>query len=133
MTDFLTETLALEATAAQYGVHYEGTLVGPAYHDSVEKGIDYTLAELKAQGGRITRIRMIGGDYIPGRGKCYDVSYVHGMIGDKTVRISLNYLDNWNLIPRRNIKKAMIDWAKAEGVFAKGLGMLDDGVYSILG
>ena len=133
MTDFLTETLELEAKAASYGVQYEGTLVGHDYHSQVESGHEYTLAELKAEGGRITRMRFIGGDYIPGRGKCYDISYIHGMIGERTVRISLSYCDNWNLIPRRNLKKAMIDWAKAEGVYAKGLGMLDDGNYSILG
>lgn len=133
MTDFLTETLALEAKAAQYGTRYEGTLVGQAYHSQVEQGDDYRLCDLP-KGSKVTRIRMIGGDYIPGRGKCYDISYVHATLPDgRIVRVNTSAAPEWALIPRRNLKKAMIDWAKAEGVFAKGLGMLDDGVYSILG
>lgn len=114
----------------QYGVPFEGEQ-GP--YQAPDLDYDVTLGELAAQGGRIVRVRWIGGDYIPGRGKCYDVSYVHGEIDGKRVRLNLQGCDEWNLIPRRQLKGAMIAWAKNEGVFAKGIGLLDEGVWSILG
>lgn len=110
-----------------YGVQFEGEQ--GAYVPTEES---MTLAELKVRGGHIVRVRWIGGDYIPGRGKCYDLSYVHGELADGT-RVSVTHLPAAFLIPRRNLKGAMIEWAKEEGVFAKALGLLDDGLYSILG
>jgi hypothetical protein len=111
---------------SSYGVPFEGEQ--GAY---VETEDEVTLSELAARGGRIVRVRWIGGDYIPGRGKCYDLSYVHGEIGGKRVRLS--HLPAAFLIPRRELKGEMIRWAKEEGVYAKGLGLLDDGNWSILG
>lgn len=116
-----------------YGVNETGMPVGPEYHATVSHEEYIGLAELKERGGRITRVRFIGGDYIPGRGKCYDVSYVHGMIDGQVVSIDTNAMPEWNLIPRRNLKGALIAWAKEEGVYAKALGLLDEGNYSILG
>lgn len=116
-----------------YGVNETGAPVGHEYHASVSHEERINLDELRRRGGRITRVRMIGGEFIPGRGKCYDVSYVHGQIDGQNVSIDTSAMPEWNFIPRFKIKAAMIAWAKAEGVYAKGLGLLDEGVYSILG
>jgi hypothetical protein len=111
-----------------YGVNYEGE---QGDYQAPDLDYDVTLSELAARGGKIVRVRWIGGDYIPGRGKCYDLSYVHGEIDGQRVRINLQGCDEWGLIPRRQLKAAMIAWAKNEGVYAKGIGLLDN--YSILG
>lgn len=110
-----------------YGVTYEGEQGG---YVPTEEAM--SLKELSARGGRITRVRWIGGDYIPGRGKCYDLSYVHGELRDGT-RVSLTHLPAAFLVPKHQRKGAMIEWAKEEGVFAKGLGLLDDSCWSTLG
>lgn len=110
-----------------YGVAFEGE-----QGEYIAGEVDMTLAELAAQGGRIVRVRWIGGDYLPGRGKCYDLSYVQGELKDGR-RVSLTHLPAAFLVPRRQIKGALIEWAKEEKVFAKGLGLLDDGNFSILG
>lgn len=126
MTDTQTD---IHSRLDAYGVSYEGEQ--GAY---VETEDEVTLSELAADGGKIVRVRWIGGDYIPGRGKCYDLSYVHGTKADGTrVRLNLQGCDAWSLIPRREIKGALIAWAKNEGVYAKGLGLLDEGNFSILG
>lgn len=111
-----------------YGVSYEGEQ--GEYTPTVA---DVTLGELAAQGGRITRVRWIGGEYIPGRGKCYDLCYVHGQIRGEEVSVRLDGLENWALVPKHQRKGEMIAWAKAWGVFAKGLGLLDDSNWSTLG
>lgn len=112
---------------ASYGVSFEGEQ--GAY---IPADVRMTLSELAAAGGKIVRVRWIGGDYIPGRGKCYDLSYVQGELRDGT-RVSINHLPAAFLIPRRALKGAMIEWAKDWGVYAKGLGLLEDGNWSILG
>lgn len=108
-----------------YGVSYEGEQ--GAYVPAEE---EMTLNELSARKGSIVRVRWIGGDFIPGRGKCYDLSYVHGELPDGT-RVRLSHLPAAYLIPRRELKGELIRWAKEEHVFAKGLGLLDN--FSILG
>lgn len=109
-----------------YGVSYEGEQ--GSYVPTEET---LSLSELAARGGRIVRVRWIGGDYIPGRGKCYDISYVHGELKDGTrVRINMT-CPNWNLVPRHQMKGVLIEWAKEEGVYAKGLGLLEN--FSVLG
>jgi hypothetical protein len=116
-----------------YGVNETGMPVGPEYHATVSHDEYINLAELARRGGKITRLRMIGGEYVPGRGRCYDISYVHGQIDGQNVSISTNACPEWSWIPKSKIKGVMIEWAKAEGVFAKGLGLLDEGNWSILG
>lgn len=113
-----------------YGVQFEGE---QGSYIATEEAM--TLHQLvKDNGGRVVRVRWIGGEFIPGRGKCYDLSYAHGVTADgRRVSLRLDGLDNWSLVARRSIKGEMIAWAKAQGVFAKGCGLLDDGNYSFLG
>lgn len=109
---------------ASYGVQFEGE----QGHVPTEGAM--TLSELSERGGHIVRVRWIGGEYIPGRGKCYDLSYVHGQLADGT-RVQIYHLPAAFLIPKNQLKGALIEWAKEEGVFAKGLGLLEN--FSILG
>lgn len=113
---------------ASYGVAFEGEQ--GSYVPFEEQ---MSLAEFAShKGARIVRVRWIGGDYIPGRGKCYDISYIHGELADGTrVRIQ----EHWDLslVPRHQMAGRLIEWAKEEKVYAKGLGLLDRGVWSVLG
>lgn len=88
------------------------------------------LNELVHRGGRVTRVRWLT-EFIPGRGKCADLSYVHGELPDGT-HVSLTHLPAAFLVPMRERKGALIEWAQEEGVFAKGCGLLDSSNESVL-
>lgn len=99
-----------------------------AYHKVERKTV--TLRHLAAEGGRITRFRMLS-EIIPGMGRCFDVSYIHGELGDGTpVRVTAGLP---NLMRKWEIKGLIIEWAKSEGVYAKSVpGLLDSGSRSVL-
>jgi hypothetical protein len=104
-----------------------GLVNGAAYHDAVDYSRYYSLAEVAEAGGKISRVRLLT-ESVPGVGRLADVSYIHATLPDgRTVNVQ-NGLDN--LTPMRLVKAKMIDWAKREGVFAKGLGLLDSGNWS---
>ena len=89
---------------------------------------EVTLSELAEKRGKITRVRLLTERWPSGR--MADVSYIHGVLGDGTpVRIRETYHCSGLL---RTMKKQFIDWAKEEGVYAKGLGLLDEGNWSVL-
>lgn len=72
---------------------------------------------------RITRLRLISDPGHP----YWDVSYCHGVLKDGTqVRVLIPELS----FLKRNLKGDIIAMAKREGVFAKGIGLLDDSVIS---
>lgn len=79
--------------------------------------VDWTDREL----AKITRLKLLGlGDF-----GCpvIDVSYCHGVMKDGSqVLVSLG--DRYQF-PRRSWKSAIIDAARADRVFAKGLGLFD--------
>lgn len=112
--------------ASRYGVALEGS----QGHIPTEQAM--SLGELSDAKGKVIRVRFIGGDYIPGRGKCWDLSYATGELPDGT-KVRITHLPAMFLIPRRAFKANLISWAREERVFAKGLGMLDEGNWSILG
>lgn len=105
-----------------------GLINGAAYHDSVDYADgQYTLRQVKENGGKISRVRLLT-ETIPGVGRFADVSYIHAVLRDgRTVNVH-NGVDN--MTPVRNLKGQMIAWAKREGVNAKALGLLDNGVWS---
>jgi len=87
-----------------------------------------TLRELVANGGRVTRVRFLT-ESVMGR-RMADLSYVHGEVNGKPVR-----LDNAPAIfltPMHKLAGELIEWAKSEGVYAKGCGLLDKGNWSTL-
>lgn len=101
-----------------------GLIDGHAYHSSVDYAAEMTLAEVAQAKGRITRVRILA------EGLYCDISYIHATLPDGRqvpVRVSGGIGSLF-----RNLKKDFIDWAKEEGVFAKGLGLLDEGNWSVL-
>ncbi|AZV01736.1 hypothetical protein HOV00_gp29 [Microbacterium phage Schubert] len=114
--------------AERYGVRETNGLEnGHEYHSTVDYE-SITLAELKARGGHISRVRILTGVW-PGLGRMADISYIHGTVQGRPVAIRV---DVENGIPLRNLKGEFIEWAKREGVYAKGIGLLDEGNWSIL-
>ena len=123
------------------------------YHEGVSNET-MTLLEIQKAGGRISRIRLLGS------AGYRDISYIHATLpggtrgcsghqaidggpssmcsecNDKTrgrvVQVNLSHCPSTNLIPANRVKGTFIEWAKAEGVYAKGLGLLDDSNFSIL-
>lgn len=110
-------------------VNETNPLVDPAaYYAEPVTRMD--LAGLAAAGGRVTRVRWIGGEYIPGRGRCFDLSYVHGEVNGQ--RVMLVGLPGANLVPSAKRRGVLVDWAKECGVYAKAIGLLDEGATSTL-
>jgi hypothetical protein len=120
----------VESFRSKYGADETNGLVnGQAYHAQVDYSRALSLREVSDLGGKITRVRLLT-ETVPGVGKLADVSYIHATLPDGTTVNVQNGLDN--LIPLRTIRGAMIIWAKQEGVFAKGIGLLDSGNWSVL-
>lgn len=110
-------------TLARYGVSFQGDQSIPDHH-AIAQRPDYTLAELKAAGGTICRVRIFR--------ECgmMDLSSAHGRVNGEMVQIAqLPHI----FCPRSQFKAQLINWAKEEGVFAKGIGLLDEGNWSVLG
>lgn len=59
----------------------------------------------------------------------YDVSYMKGVLPDNTL-VRLVGGDVLG-IPAHTFKGHLIEWARREKVFAKGLGLLDEGRWSV--
>ena len=113
--------------SARHLVTETNPLVDPqAYYAETPEFV--TLAELAARGGRITRVRFLT-ESIMGR-RVADLSYVHGEIDGK--RVSLRALPALYLTPMHKLAGELIEWAKSEGVYAKGVGLLDRGNWSTL-
>lgn len=113
-----------------YGaVESNGLVDGNAYHNEVDYSVSYSLSELQKAGGKITRLRILT-EYIPhARMRMADVSYCHGTLPNgKIVPVSI-YVTGVNFF---KLKGELIDIAKAEGVFAKGIGLLNEGNWSVL-
>lgn len=121
------ETIAVQS---HYGaIETNGLLDGHAYHDAVDYDRQYSLSEVAAAGGKISRVRLLT-EVWPGRGRIADVSYIHATLPNgTTVPVSIG-VDN--LTPLREMKGAFIAWAKREHVFAKNIGLLDEGNWSTL-
>jgi hypothetical protein len=112
--------------ARSYGVRMDEALTSEeisALHSSVDHGTRVYWNDARL--ARVVRLRLIGcsRDY-----PRWDVSYCYGELRDGTrVRVDLptdRIARNW--------RAHLIALGKAEGVFAKGLGLLDDGVVSRL-
>lgn len=110
-----------------YGVQADGEVVTAEYHQGVSYDNLMSLSEVAAKGGRITRVRILK-EY----GRC-DISYIHATLRDGTVvPVRLDMPSSGIGLWFREVKGEFIAWAKAEGVFAKGLGLLDEGNWSVL-
>ena len=100
-------------------------LNGSNYHEAVDHSRRYTLAELQAAGGKVSRLRLLTEAGYP----WYDISYAHGTLPDGTI-VPLHVTTM--KLRRKALKADLIAWAKEEGVYAKGLGLLDAANWSTM-
>lgn len=101
----------------KYGVNEtNGLQNGQAYHaEPIEETLQWNDKRL----AYVSRLRLLSDPGFP----FWDVSYCHGYTTDKKkVRVALPF----SQLPKRNMKKAIIDYAKKDGVYAKGIGILDN-------
>ena len=90
---------------------------GSQYHNEFadSRTVDWTEPHL-----RITRLRLLSD---PGLG-WWDVSYCHGTLchtGER-VRVSLPF----SQLPKRGFKRAIVEYAKRDKLYAHGLGVLSN-------
>jgi len=88
-----------------------------------------SLKQLSDEGGHVTRVRLLTEGY--GGIRLTDISYIHAMIGDEAVTISDLPSTN-TLWGKGGVKAVFVRWASEEGVYAKGLGLLDENNWSVL-
>lgn len=69
-------------------------------------------------GLRVFRLRLLSDPGFP----FYDVSYCYGTVNDEPVRVALPF----DQLPRRGLQRAIVAHAKRDGVFARGIGILDN-------
>ena len=98
-----------------YGTKETNCLVnGNVYHADFNNAREVEWTE---KGLKITRLRLLSDPGFP----FWDVSYCHGFIGKEPVVVILPF----SQLPKRNKVKTIIDYAKRDKVFAKGIGILD--------
>lgn len=123
-------TTQYEEMKNYYGVQEVNGLVDPSAYYQARKNVQFMgLGELQKLGGRVTRLRFLtGSDYSGGR--IWDVSYCHAELPDGTpVHVHGGPL----CIPGKyKVKGELIAWAKSEGAYAKGLGLLDEANWSVM-
>lgn len=102
-----------------YGATETNSLIGEHPCHSLQGSA--TLGEV----AKVTRLRLLTERGYP----FMDISYCYGEMADGTpVRI----VDLPMHLSRKAPKADLIAWAKAEGAYAKGLGLLDEGNWSVL-
>lgn len=107
-----------------YGVQATGEVVTSEYHDQVSYTDEMTLAQVAKAGGKITRLRVLR------EGRYCDISYCHATLpGGKIVPVRVTGGIGHLFY---GLKGSLIEWAKEEGVYAKGLGLLDESNWAVL-
>ncbi len=128
MTNHQDEIARLSAT---YGVRTSDTFDGDiaAYHQ-IDRDL-YTLEDLLAEGGKLTRIRLLTERGFP----FMDISYVYGQLADGTeVRLYDGELDPKHMgLKRRTYRSQIAETIKAAGgTRAQAQQAWDSGNYAIL-
>lgn len=91
------------------------SLTSPRYHD-VDRSLRVDWADPRLH--KITRLRLLTDAGFPS----WDVSYCHGVLKDGTaVTVDLPF----DQLPRRGMAAAIVKYAQADKVYAKGLGIFD--------
>lgn len=108
--------------AVRYGVNETNPLwASEVTHETIEEHV--TLGDPRLE--RITRLRLLTEPGFP----YYDISYVYGVLKDgRHCRIDGAPMH----LSRKAPKRDLIEWAKEEGAYAKGLGLLNEDNWSIL-
>ena len=89
------------------------TINGGDFHAQYS-GVPYV--DWTVKGLYITRLRLIGD------GGVLDVSYCYGQLDGKPVRVNLPF----DQLPLRGHKRAIVEFAKRDKVYAQGLGVFDN-------
>lgn len=122
----------IDRIATAYGVREDNGLIDPDNYHAGRVGQEYMgLKGLASLGGRVTRLRFLTSENLGGGRRGWDVSYCHAVLPDGTpveVTDAPLGIDG----TKRDVMGALIDWAKSEGVYAKGLGLLDQSNWSVL-
>ena len=120
--DIMTAASRSMDLAINYGVNETNPLwTSEVTHETIEEHV--TLSDPRLV--RITRLRLLTEPGYP----YYDISYCYGKLADGThARVQIDEMH----LSRRNPKGDLIAIAKRAGRFAKGLGLLDEGNWSIL-
>lgn len=120
----------LARLASEYGVQSSDPFVGDIteYHQRDREQV-YDLADFFAQGGQLTRIRLLAE-----RGYPYmDVSYVYGMLGGQEVRLQDGLLDPSHRLGRKTYRSQIAATIKdAGGTRAQQQQAWDSGNYAIM-
>jgi hypothetical protein len=66
----------------------------------------------------VSRLRLVSDPGFP----FWDVSYCHGELDGRAVRVQLPF----SQLPKRGLSRAIVEAAKRDHVFAKGLGILEN-------
>lgn len=94
---------------------------GRAYHESVDYTEEVALRDDRLV--RVTRLRLVSDPGHP----VWDLSYCHGELKDgRTVQVQLPS----TRFSKKHLKTDIVTMCKREGVFAKGLGLLNDNIIS---
>ena len=101
-----------------YGTKETGGLSDArGYHAERHRQASIDLVDWSTPGLRITRLRLLSDPGFP----VYDVSYCHGVLDGQHVEVELPF----SQIPKRGLSKFIVAHAKRDGVFARGVGILD--------
>lgn len=97
-----------------YGVSETNPLPEGFHSEKAETSVDWTDKRL----ARVERLRLLSDPGYP----FWDVSYCYGRLktGEK-VRVGLPFSE----LPKKNMKGALIEHAKRDKVYLKGLGVFD--------
>ena len=87
------------------------------YHADRHAQEHIPLVDWTTKGLRITRLRLLSDPGYP----AWDVSYCHGILNGKHVDVQLPF----SQLPKGRVSAFIVANAKKDGVFAKGLGILD--------
>ena len=94
-----------------------GLINGTVYHNQFDENFAGEVY-WTTPGLRVARLRLLSDPGFP----VWDVSYCHGKLNGKNVRVELPFTQ----LPKKNFKQFIINEAKKENLFAKGLGILDN-------
>lgn len=113
-------TMNMTTQASNYGV-FETNPLPQGHHDNYSS--ENRVVQWTEKGLYINRLRLLGDFHCPQ----WDVSYCHGTVTHKDgsiehVRVELPF----GSISRKKLKAEILRYAKQDGVYAKGLGILDN-------
>tara|TARA_R110002020_G_scaffold304058_1_gene519806 strand:+ start:105 stop:431 length:327 start_codon:yes stop_codon:yes gene_type:complete len=88
------------------------------FHEFLET-VDYNAQVYWTEPGlHVTRLRLLSDPGCP----MWGVSYCFGRLNGKNVKVMLPFHD----LPKRGFRKAIVEWAKEDKVYAKKLGILEN-------